>query len=316
MFVARIAELKSDQRIKELDARGIEVSKSHAKCEAELISIFQEMDKLRGFLEFEFASLFEYATKRLKLSESTALNLIGVARKSVEVPELKIAIEAGEISVSKARKIAPVITKENKELWIEIASTKTSREIEKAVATEKPELLIQESVKYKASDRIEFKTGISEALLKKLDNIRDLESQRTSKAVNFEEVLEAMAIAYLEKFDPIRKAERAAKRNEKADASAHVPGHVLEAGVSKPSEFKVERIDMPFRREVIHSALKHAVTMRDQRRCTHIYKDGSRCECTRWLDVHHIVPVSEGGTNELRNLKTLCRSHHQMIHRH
>src|SRR3954468_20103031 len=105
-------------KVRELDVRAVEVSKRHSACEVELISILQEIDQIKGYLQYEFTSLFDYATKRLKLSESTTLNLIAVARKSVEVPELKIAIESGAVTASKARKIAPVITKENQNHWI------------------------------------------------------------------------------------------------------------------------------------------------------------------------------------------------------
>lgn len=48
-------------------------------------------------------------------------------------------------------------------------------------------------------------------------------------------------------------------------------------------------------------------------------KDGFKCgNCgsTDLLDVHHIVPLSAGGSSELGNLKTLCRSCHSKIHPH
>ncbi len=131
------------------------------------------------FFDFQFGQ-FDYSIRRLNLSEASASNLITVARKSVEIPALGLAIEAGELSVAKARKITPVLTIENQNTWIDIAKTKTSREIERAVASEKPELLISETTKYRAADRIEFKVGISEALLKKIERVRDLESQGTS----------------------------------------------------------------------------------------------------------------------------------------
>lgn len=35
-------------------------------------------------------------------------------------------------------------------------------------------------------------------------------------------------------------------------------------------------------------------------------------ETTR--DIHHIIPVSKGGTNDLSNLVVLCPNHHRMVH--
>lgn len=39
------------------------------------------------------------------------------------------------------------------------------------------------------------------------------------------------------------------------------------------------------------------------------------CPFTVCLEVHHIVPVSEGGSDRISNLITLCPNHHAMAHR-
>ena len=38
------------------------------------------------------------------------------------------------------------------------------------------------------------------------------------------------------------------------------------------------------------------------------------CGSTNWLEIHHIVYRSEGGSNDERNLIRLCKYHHQMVH--
>ena len=39
------------------------------------------------------------------------------------------------------------------------------------------------------------------------------------------------------------------------------------------------------------------------------------CNHTRFLEIHHVVPRSEGGGNDLENMKLLCSSCHGLIHR-
>lgn len=43
------------------------------------------------------------------------------------------------------------------------------------------------------------------------------------------------------------------------------------------------------------------------------------CEICGWSettrDLHHIVEVSEGGTNEISNIISVCPNHHRMIHK-
>ncbi len=39
------------------------------------------------------------------------------------------------------------------------------------------------------------------------------------------------------------------------------------------------------------------------------------CPATTGLEVHHVVPVADGGVHELHNLRTLCASCHDDQHR-
>lgn len=50
-------------------------------------------------------------------------------------------------------------------------------------------------------------------------------------------------------------------------------------------------------------------------------RDGYQCQfpgCThtRWLQVHHIIPWSQGGTTDLDNLILLCGHHYRYLHQH
>jgi len=62
------------------------------------------------------------------------------------------------------------------------------------------------------------------------------------------------------------------------------------------------------------AANPHAVNLRDHRRCTHLDRNGVRCNQTRFIDIHHIIAVSNGGTNDVENLITLCSPHHRLLH--
>jgi 5-methylcytosine-specific restriction endonuclease McrA len=54
--------------------------------------------------------------------------------------------------------------------------------------------------------------------------------------------------------------------------------------------------------------LRRAVLTRDQRRCR-----VPGCTHATFVDVHHIVPRSEGGPNQPTNLVTLCGGHHRAL---
>jgi hypothetical protein len=64
----------------------------------------------------------------------------------------------------------------------------------------------------------------------------------------------------------------------------------------------------------ITAEISHKVAIRDQAQCTHHKADGARCRNRRWLHIHHIKEIANGGSNELENLTTLCSGHHRMHH--
>ncbi len=197
-----------NQALQSLHQKALLAAKHFHQSEASLIDILQELDDKKLFIHMGFASLFDYAIKALKLSEANASNFITVARKSKSVPELKAAIKSQAITVSKARKITPVLTPNNSAHWLELAKTLPKEKLEKAVAKVRPQTLTPERAKYVTETRLELKMGVSENLLAKLRRAQDLVSQSTKKPASFEEVLEAALTQYLDRNDPVEKARR------------------------------------------------------------------------------------------------------------
>lgn len=60
----------------------------------------------------------------------------------------------------------------------------------------------------------------------------------------------------------------------------------------------------------LHPDTRLRVLERDQHRCSGRFLGG---QCSAVLDVHHIVPRGEGGTDADDNLLTLCHRHHPML---
>src|SRR6202012_2681142 len=103
---------------------------------------------------------------------------------------------------------------------------------------------------------------------------------------------------YLDKHDPVRKAERVLKKHS-------VRTERNPEKQNKSATYK--------KREPIPTKTKHIYTLRDQGRCTWV-ENGKRCSEDRWVDGHHIIPVHQGGTNTPENLTTLCGFHHDLVH--
>ncbi len=204
-------------QIEKVHEHALFASREYKKAEHVLFEAVCEVDRYQVHAYFECSSLFEYCIKYLNISEAMACNMIAVARKSKQVPELKAAVMAGEVSVSTARKITPVINKDNSFEWIAKASTFTKAKLEKAVATERPQELVHDRAKYVSAERLEIKFGLDEKVMEKFKRAQDLVSQKTKSSASFELTLEIALDFYLDKNDPLKKAERNIYKSERKD---------------------------------------------------------------------------------------------------
>lgn len=58
---------------------------------------------------------------------------------------------------------------------------------------------------------------------------------------------------------------------------------------------------------------RRAAFERDGERCSYVSADGERCPARSWLEVDHISPRARGGSNQVTNLRVLCRAHNQLL---
>ena len=198
------------------------------RAESELIAVLQEVDTARVYLDLGYTSLFSYCVQALGLSEAVTSNFVAVSRKAREVPELQLAIQDGSLSVSKARKITPVLTLESPEEWIEKAKTLSSRKLEEEVARILPQAAAPTRLEsgQRRSRRIatwNFKIRTRETQTRSRSRVPKNWPRRKSSKMRWRHLLEL----YLEKKDPLRKAERAQKGTPTYDAPACVTGHVV-----------------------------------------------------------------------------------------
>jgi len=82
------------------------------------------------------------------------------------------------------------------------------------------------------------------------------------------------------------------------------------AETDAPRQSKSQTSDgAPNNRPPIPAAVRRAVHERDGGRCTFVAADGHRCQGTRLLEFHHIVPVGKGGATTVKNVTLHCRAH-------
>ena len=209
----------------------LKIAQKFKSSEIELIEILQEVDRLKVHYHYQFSSLFQYATNHLKLSEEVAYIFINVARKSREIPALKEEIKRGAITVSKAKRMTSVITKENQDHWLNLARSSSKNALEKEVARHAPKAIEKERLAYVHPNlevtekvtvqspvpqvtRVQLQVGISESLMLRLRRAQEVLSQKRQRPVSLEEVISEMTSVFLAKSDPLEIAKRQEMRGK------------------------------------------------------------------------------------------------------
>jgi hypothetical protein len=291
-----------------LHQEGLAISEQWTLCQAKMIQILSELYQNKIYLFLKCESLKNYAILFWQLPEHTAADLVTVAKKACEIPEMISVLKERKTTVSKLRKICPVITAETQKEWLDLSCECTSRMIEKTVATFQNKGITQERCRYTSEKEVEVQVGISEETFLQLEQIKDLLSQKNQKPSDLREVLDYLSSLGLEKLDPVRKAQRAQKRSEALNKE-ELPtlNRATNAQQKKAVTGRASRPLLP-------ASIKHKVHLRDQNQCTEILPNGQRCSSRRFLDFHHVIPVADGGQDRLDNLITLCSAHHQARH--
>jgi hypothetical protein len=207
-------------------------------------------------------------------------------RKAKEVPELLTALKSETLLLSNARRIAPIINQTNQKFWITQASAYSNRELEKVIKTHFPETEKRETIRTVSETKVSITIEVTHEELEILKKSQDLQAKKAKENISMAKAIVGSAKTYIERHDPVEKAKR-------SKGLVTLPG--------QPSK-------------TIPARYLHCVHKRDQGRCTYIYPDGKRCTHTRFIELHHILPRSTGGTHESANLTTLCSGHHQGVH--
>ncbi len=296
----------------QLHNQAVNLTRQHREVEWRVIEVLLQIEEQKLFKKFEHNSLFQYSVCELGLSESVTNCFISVARCEREFSPLQKALQEQTLSVSVTQRIVSAVNRENVHELVEFAKTHSAREINREVA------------------RIHQKAGREKMVtiqisLNTYENLKRAGSLRAQKGQTekLEQTVTAVVDDYLERHDPVLKAERLALRNAQ-DCNAqdcNAPDRDAKTGSSKPMKQKelwTSRVSPKAsgypRRTPLTAGQKHAVNRRDRGRCTFRDTQARRCENERYLAIHHVHPVSLGGSNDPENLTTLCWHHHDLVH--
>lgn len=148
------------------------LSQEYRYVTAKLLHHLREIEKRRLFSDLGYPSLFDYVVKELGFSESSAARRIHAARLLIEMPEIEVKIESGELNLSILTLASQTFKNEN------ITDTEVKKEIISKIENSsyrEAEKTLKDILEPKAKPRENvLKIILSDESLEKFNDLKDL----------------------------------------------------------------------------------------------------------------------------------------------
>jgi 5-methylcytosine-specific restriction endonuclease McrA len=304
---------------REIDRELRSIAKRQRALDAEEAALLCVVSRQQVWRQFACATMLEYLEMIFGYGPKVGHERVRVALAIDELPELREALANGEVSYSALRELTRVVTPNTQQEWLDAVRGKSVRQIEDLVRTHrKGELPTDPGDPDLKPRRLMFEVSTAtDALLRQA---RQSFANERGRFVEDDEFVAAMAAALLEHGASDADQGRA-KYQVRVTTCGSCSQSQFEGGGRKiavndadaaRAECDAQRIGADERAtQDIAPKTRRDVLHRDGGKCT-----VPRCRSARFIEVHHIVPRSEGGGHDASNLTALCDGHHVALHEH
>jgi hypothetical protein len=289
---------------------------------------FADIMRRRLYEDLGYPTINQYALRGLGFSKTRTGDFIRLAQKLENLPAVKQAMTEGELGYTKAREIVGVATPETQDVWLKAAKgprKELTREVKRVKQAAKvdsnqgelvpgPALVVEPKelpVRFQM-DLTPEQEARRAALVERLHKLGGVPNNRA------ELMLEALAALVESK----EKAPRGAfpggppvqiqVHESEGRMTVQTATGERELGVAETGRMRCDAnvcVEGGRNRATIPPRVRREVLARDHHRCR-----APGCARSRFLEVHHIFPRSQGGSNQPENLMTLCGSCHRHWH--
>ena len=329
-----LREVPDDELLRSLE-RLIGASR---RVESELVPHIAEVDERRLYAQAAAPSMFSYCTTVLHLSEAEAYLRIAAARASREHPMLLAMLADGRLHLSAIAKLAPHLTRENRDVLLERAAHRSKRQVEELVAelAPRPDVpavmrkLPEPAPVRRLMEAPELRLdGVAGSGMGGADHARVLATappRPASVEVLAPARYKVQFTANAELHDKLERL-RALMRSKvpDGDLAAIIAEAVTEKlerlearrfGSTKAPRKTVEESELSGSSRHVPAAVRRVATKRDASRCRYVDAQGRRCTERHRLEFHHRYPFGLGVDHSPGNVVLMCRAHNRLLAEH
>jgi hypothetical protein len=298
-----------------LDESVVKLVRGENRNTALVIAHLAEMSRRKGALERGYKNLFDYAMRRLNLSEGSVALRLQVANVSRRFPQLLAAIAENRLSLTVAGLLAPHLSEVNVDQLLSECERMTKREAEEQLVAGRPKPVFTPSMRM-------IPTSIAEPLK---EAPAPAPPPRTSPAVLQPATPTTFNFRFAADRDFKEKFERLAEVLGVENPLQHM-AEILEKAVDLALEKKDPRERLQRRKEgharkksrpdeisrYISPEVRERVHERGEFQCEYRSLDGRRCTSRTGLQIEHARPLAKYRSHDERFLELFCPAHNRL----
>ena len=268
-----------------------------------VIALFIEIEETQLHLELACSSMFDFATRKLGMSEGEAVRRIRIARLSARYPAVLEALSAGTVTMSNALLVGDLLTPENVDGVLAEIAQRSKREVLRIIA--------------RLSPKPDLPSSIVAAVADSLLPTDHHHGSMTPRSPGRHHV---QFMASDELRAKIERAQDLLRHTIPDGDLASVMARAFDALLAQLEKQKFAKSDRPQEHPRasndstrITSSARREVVARDGERCSYIGINGERCPARGFLEYDHAVPRAKGGVGTVENTRLRCRAHNQLV---
>ncbi len=288
---------------------------------------FEEIMDRKLYRDLGYSSIYLYAKIELEFSDSRTGDYLNLCRRLKKLPEVKAQIASGRLSYTHARTLLPVIDESNQAQWLDQAKNKSRRELAKEVKQAKskaaglkarqgtllptpqnlPPVVVPVQVNLQMSPS---QFARYEALWEKLHKQGGVPTEKVEALLEFMAAYATQTATRVADSPPVQIHIHQCPECEKTEVQTSKGELVLDNTEVEKAQCDCQTSALGERnKSSIPPALRREILAKYRHKCQ---RPG--CGHTRYLEIHHKIYRSRGGTNDPGNLTCLCSACHALAH--
>ncbi|WP_415061771.1 HNH endonuclease [Bdellovibrio sp.] len=290
-----------------------------------------EIEERKLFVEMGYDGMYAYLTRGLGYSEGSAYRRLQSARLLKQIPSVAQKIEEGHLNLTQLTQVQKCLKESAKagenistERTLDVLNkleNKNSWETQKTLALEMDlPVVVHEKIQPQKEGSVRLEVTLTQEQFSELETAKNLLSHICPDG-SWSEVITALAKKFnykkLQNSTHSATATKPKDINSSLDSnsglltslSTSVPkGSVTSLLLVSPQKTPRKYIPIHYKRFLLKKADHHCEYKNP--------KTGQRCTSQYQLEIDHRHPLGLGGSNDLSNLRILCRAHNVLVAKH